>query len=90
MQITLREIVAALLSFVLIITFCLILLYDVVNGKPVQIPDALLVIVSAVTGVYYGATTRAGGADSAANHITTALAAVNQKVDAELSKQANS
>ena len=86
MQVTLREIIAGILALILILTFCSVTLFQVVNGKPVQVPDSLLAIVSGVVGVYFGAATRAGGADAAANHITDALAAANGRGNAKPSQ----
>jgi hypothetical protein len=65
MTVNARELVASLGAILVLLTFCLIIMFDVVNGKAVVLPDALLVVVSLVTGVYYGQHSATNGAYAA-------------------------
>ena len=64
-----RELVAAFVVTVSIVTFCLLTLYFAVNNKPYNYPDALLIIVAGVVSAYittHAATNGAASAGSAA------------------------
>lgn len=76
---SLREVVAAIIAGLVIIVFCLIILFQIVNGKPVVIPDSLLALVSLIVGVYYGQHASTNGAYAAgAIAANTAAAAVKE------------
>ena len=80
MNVNLREVVAAIIAALVIIVFCLIILFQIVNGKPVVIPDSLLALVSLIVGVYYGQHASTNGAYAAgAIAANTAAATVAEK-----------
>ena len=71
---TIREIVGALIALLTIAAFLLVILFDVVNGKSVSVPDALLVLVSLVSGVYLGQHAATNGAYTAGATAASAAA----------------
>lgn len=60
-----RDVVAAALALILVLTFCLVILYSVVNGKGVDVPPVLQDLVFAVTAFFFGTHANGNGADSA-------------------------
>ena len=74
-----RDVGAVVLAVVLIVVFCLVVLYQVVNGKPINIPDSLLVLVSAVVAFFLGEhATSSGAANSQTTAANTAAQIVSQ------------
>jgi uncharacterized membrane protein len=71
----LREYVGALIAFVLVVTFCFIVAFDIVQGKPYSVPDAFLAIVVSVVSYFFGQHAATNGA-YAAGVIASQTAAV--------------
>jgi len=85
-SISTREIVAAIGAVVVLVTFCLVILYEVVNGKPITIPDALIALVSLITGVYYGQHAATNGAYAAGQVAQAKVASTTGTGDTKLSQ----
>jgi hypothetical protein len=66
--------VAAALAFVVVGTFCFIVAFDAVQGKPFIIPDAFIVLVSTIAGVLFGSRATANGNASVVSQLSNALA----------------
>jgi hypothetical protein len=81
MQMTLREVIAAVIAVIVIAVFCAIILIDVIRGSQVVLPDALLVLVSLVSGVYLGQHAATNGAYAAG--VVAAQTAVTQTTAAK-------
>jgi hypothetical protein len=76
LKVSIREIVGASIALVTILAFLFIIIYDVVNNKNVTLPDALLVLVSLVSGVYLGQHAATNGAYVAGAQAAQAVANV--------------
>jgi hypothetical protein len=73
---SLREIVSAVIATIVILAFLSIILIDVATGRPIVLPDALLVLVSLVSGVYLGQHAATNGAYQAGANAATTAASV--------------
>lgn len=60
-----REIVAAFIAAILVLSYCLAVLFDIVNGKAYNVPDAFLALVVSATGYYLGQHASTNGAYTA-------------------------
>ncbi len=65
MKVQTREIVAAIIAAVLVLTYCLAVLYDIVNKIPYNVPDAFLAIVVSVVSYFFGQHAATNGAYAA-------------------------
>lgn len=89
MQVNLREIVAAAIASIFVITFCLIVLFDVVNRIPYNVPDAFLAIVVSVVSYFFGQHAATNGAYQAGAVAAQAAALTVLKGDATDTKPVN-
>jgi uncharacterized membrane protein YfcA len=74
-HVNIREIVGASIAVITICAFLFIVVFDVVKGQTVTLPDALLVLVSLVSGVYLGQHAATNGAYQAG--VATGTSAAN-------------
>jgi 4-hydroxybenzoate polyprenyltransferase len=65
--------VSALLAFVVVGTFCFIVAFDAVQGKPFSVPDAFIVLVSTIAGVLFGSRATANGNSATVGQLVAAL-----------------
>lgn len=57
-----RDIAAAVIALLIMLALILVVLYDVVNGKPIQIPSELAIPASLIVGYFYGSHAATNGA----------------------------
>jgi hypothetical protein len=60
-----RELIAALIAFVLVVVYALAVLYDIVNRYQYNVPDAYLAIVVSVVSYFFGQHAATNGAYNA-------------------------
>ena len=66
-------IASAVLGAIVLGTFCLLVVYETVNGHPETYKDAFLVLVSVVSGVLFGSHATANGTVATAKNLIGAL-----------------
>jgi hypothetical protein len=62
---TIQEIVAGLISLITILGVLAITIFQVVNGKPLDIPQYITLLVGAIVGAYFTHTATTNGARTA-------------------------
>lgn len=80
---TMREVVGAIIAAILVVTFCLIVLFDVVNKIAYNVPDAFLAIVVSVVSYFFGQHAATNGAYAAG--VTAAQTAAATVVQSNVS-----
>ncbi len=60
-----REYVAAVLAAILVLSYCLAVLFQIVNRIPYSVPDAFLAIVVSVVSYFFGQHASTNGAYAA-------------------------
>jgi hypothetical protein len=73
MNVSLRELVGAIMASVFVVTFCFLVAFDIVTGKSYNVPDAFLAIVVSVVSYFFGQHAATNGAYAAG--VTAAQAA---------------
>ena len=79
-----QEVTAAILAVVTVLGAFLIVFYDTVNGKPIEVPMWVTLLIGALIGSYYTHTAATNGARKAG--LAAAQAAVNQVIAQQADK----
>ena len=75
-----QQVTSSLIAILVIVGVFAIVAYQIVNGKPVNVPDFITLLVGAVSGAYFTHAAAVNGARQAGTAAAqTAIAAVNGK-----------
>ncbi len=57
-----RDVAAAVIAMIIVLGLVLVVIFDVVNGKPVYLPPELSIPASLIVGYFYGSHAATNGA----------------------------